>query len=55
MVDAVYCGRCKKLFSKDKTCRIKTEFDKYSEEFDDDYCEECTDVIEKAICGIKST
>jgi len=46
-MEAVYCGRCKKLFSK-----IKAEFDKYTEVFEDDYCEKCAYVIEKALCGI---
>lgn len=52
MVDAVYCGRCKKLFPKDKTCKIVAEFDKYSEAFENDYCEKCAEVIEEALCGI---
>jgi len=53
MVNAVYCGHCKKLFPKDKTHRIKTEFSKYSEPFEDDYCEKCADKIEEVVCGIK--
>lgn len=52
MVNAVYCGRCKELFSKNETCRIKAEFDKYTEEFEDDYCEKCASIIEKEICGL---
>ena len=52
-MEAVYCGRCKKLFSKNKTKRITAEFSGYSEPFDDDYCEKCADKIEGELCGIK--
>lgn len=52
MVNAVYCGRCKKLFPKDKTYRIKAEFSKYTETFDNDYCEKCADKIEEELIGV---
>lgn len=52
MVNAIYCGKCKKLFPGDKTCKITTEFSKYTEAFEDDYCEKCADAIEEAVCGI---
>jgi len=52
MVNAVYCGRCKKLFPKDKTCKIKAEFSKYTEAFEDDYCEKCVEIIEEELCGL---
>ena len=51
MVDAVYCGRCKKLFSKDDTCKIKMEFDKYTEAFEDDFCDKCASHLEGAFYG----
>jgi len=54
MVEAVYCGKCKKLFPKDKTCRITMEFSKYTEAFEDDFCEECASYIEGVFIGDKN-